>query len=313
MNQFDALLQCMAMCGLMGAFCALLAVPIFVWLAVRAVAPQIRSMSNDGHWQAPLAAISAALPSLLFLSIAGMILSTVAHLPSSTMLVCRVSMIVIEIAIMAGVARAAVCTAHHCRESHRIIARSLPPSAHVQDSASRYGVRIRELDDEVPFCGVAGIVRPVVLVSRGALARLSDDELDAALLHERSHIRRFDQLLAAVLTFCVDCVPLPAGDLVKTYRTARESVADSDAAALVDPRDLAGAILALAAGTRDSHAFAALSSSQCLQARLRVLIEPPQYAAPTAELRARRVLLSAWLAAIAILSSVPFIEHTFHI
>lgn len=310
MSQLVVLWQCLAMCGLMGAFCALLAVPLFAWLGVRAVAPQIKTMSNDGLWQAPLAAIAAALPSLLFLSIAGLTLGTAAHLPSSSMLICRVSMAMIEIALLAGVVRAALCTARHRRESHRLITRSLPAAARLQAFASRYHLRLRELDDETPFCGVAGVFRPEMLVSRGALACLSDDELNAALLHERAHVRRGDQILAAVLTFCVDCIPLPAGDLIETYRTAREFVADGDAAAQSNPLDLAGAILAITTGMRDCRVFAALASGTCLQARLRALIEAPECAAPR---YSRRVLLSAWLAAIAITSCVPFMMHTFHV
>lgn len=310
MSQLGMLWQCLAMCGLMGAFCTLLAVPLFAWLGVRAIASQIRAMSNDGPWQAPLAAIAAALPSLLFLSIGGLTLSTAAQLPSSSMLVCRVSMAMIEIALFAGVVRAALRTAAHRRESHRLIARSLPASVRLQAFASRYHLCLRELDDETLFCGVAGVFHPVMLVSCGASACLSDGELDAALLHERAHVRRGDQILAAALTFCVDCLPLPASDLIETYRMAREFVADRDAAAQSDPHDLAGAILAIATGMRDSHAVAALASGTCLQARLRALIEAPQCATPP---YSRRALLSAWLAAIAIISCVPFVTHTFHL
>jgi Zn-dependent protease with chaperone function len=43
---------------------------------------------------------------------------------------------------------------------------------------------------------VVGVVRPQVLVSAGALVELSDEELDAALTHERAHIARRHRYVA---------------------------------------------------------------------------------------------------------------------
>ena len=44
---------------------------------------------------------------------------------------------------------------------------------------------------------VVGVLRPVVLVPAGALARLVTEQMEALLLHELAHIRRYDHLVNA--------------------------------------------------------------------------------------------------------------------
>jgi Zn-dependent protease with chaperone function len=50
-------------------------------------------------------------------------------------------------------------------------------------------------DAPIAFC--AGVIRPRIVVSAGLVRRLSDDELDAVLLHERDHARRLEPLTRA--------------------------------------------------------------------------------------------------------------------
>ena len=64
----------------------------------------------------------------------------------------------------------------------------------------------------------AGIVRPRLVVSAGALTTLDDDELAAGLDHERGHIRHFHRF---VLVFCQICKAL-GGLLPGTRRAAVE-------------------------------------------------------------------------------------------
>lgn len=64
----------------------------------------------------------------------------------------------------------------------------------------------------------AGIVRPRLVVSAGALTTLDDDELAAGLAHERGHIRHFHRF---VLVFCQICRAL-GGVLPGTKRAATE-------------------------------------------------------------------------------------------
>jgi Zn-dependent protease with chaperone function len=105
---------------------------------------------------------------------------------------------------------------------------------------------------------LAGIHRPTVLVSTGAVELLLPAELEAAILHERGHARHHDQLIAAGLSFVVDLLPLPASDLVATYRRARELAADDHALQTVQAPDLAAALLVF---VNSPKRFAGLAAS----------------------------------------------------
>ena len=71
--------------------------------------------------------------------------------------------------------------------------------------AARAATPIRTLG-EVPVLvtntsvepGIFGVVRPVLLLPRGITERLSDSQLDAILAHELCHVRRHDNLTAAI-------------------------------------------------------------------------------------------------------------------
>jgi Zn-dependent protease with chaperone function len=77
--------------------------------------------------------------------------------------------------------------------------------------ALRYGIRGRELPDVRPFCALAGVLAPISVVSSGTVAQLSDAELAAALLHERRHARRGDQVIAALVAFATDLLAATIG------------------------------------------------------------------------------------------------------
>jgi uncharacterized protein (TIGR03435 family) len=66
--------------------------------------------------------------------------------------------------------------------------------------ATRLGVRPPPMrESEVPVePGACGILRPVLLWPRGISDRLTDDQVDAILAHELCHVRRRDNLAAAL-------------------------------------------------------------------------------------------------------------------
>lgn len=79
------------------------------------------------------------------------------------------------------------------------------------------------------FC--AGLLRPRVYVSRGALQTLSEPELDAVLIHERHHADRRDPLRLFAMRILGDALfMLPAVKRLGTrYRDAAELAADEAA------------------------------------------------------------------------------------
>lgn len=92
------------------------------------------------------------------------------------------------------------------------------------------------------FC--AGIVRPRVIVTRGLLARLDEDELRAAVMHELEHARAHGPLKVALANVATrGLFWLPAlGDLLDRFILVSELAADRAAIHATSRSALAGAL-----------------------------------------------------------------------
>ena len=89
------------------------------------------------------------------------------------------------------------------------------------------GICAYEVLDAVPVLFVAGVRRPKLLVSSGAVALLDADEIRAAIQHEVAHANRGDNLKKLVLQFSA----LPGlGSLDREWVRATEVAADDAAA-----------------------------------------------------------------------------------
>jgi Zn-dependent protease with chaperone function len=131
-------------------------------------------------------------------------------------------------------------------EVMRLFEAAAPAGQRLQRAAARLGLRARQLPTADKECFVAGMLRPTVFVSTGALDGLSDEELDAALCHERAHVRGRDTLCLFVLSLLRDLAPWGHGVAVEAFRAAREARADRCAASSAGPLNLASALVALA-------------------------------------------------------------------
>jgi Zn-dependent protease with chaperone function len=103
------------------------------------------------------------------------------------------------------------------------------------------------IDDERPECFCAGLLRPRIYITTGALARLDAPALEAVLVHEHQHARRRDPLrLAAsrVLARCLFFLPA-VRELRRGQQLLAEVSADESAvnAAAGDRSALARAML----------------------------------------------------------------------
>ncbi len=270
---FEFLAACWSTGTLFRSVCALVIVPALAWLAVRIVAPRIARLEHDPGWQAPLAAAAAAIPGALFVLLG--VEATAGGVQSACLetLVGRVLFATIILVGSFGLGRALVLGRRRSQEASTLVRWSNVATGRLAVAAQRSGVTARTIVDERPFCALAGTWRPTIIVSSGALSRLSDLELEAALLHERGHEHRGDQFVAASLSFLVDLLPLPAADLVGVYRRAREIAADHHALQHVKPDDLAGALLTFAKSRTAATGFAALTGDGGVRARLDLLLK----------------------------------------
>jgi Zn-dependent protease with chaperone function len=93
------------------------------------------------------------------------------------------------------------------------------------------------------FC--AGLLRPRIYLSTGALSVLSSDELDAVLAHEAHHARVRDPLRVFVVRVVSDALFfLPAArKLAERYAALAELAADAAAVRRRGPQPLASALL----------------------------------------------------------------------
>ncbi len=145
--------------------------------------------------------------------------------------------------IGAGLIRGAVVCVRSLRAT-RSARRGLRAARHAQIGGRRAVVLP---DARIVACCV-GLVRPVVVVSTGTIAALSEQQLEAVLAHEHAHARRHDPLrllLAAIAAEVLGVLP-GAGSLRRRYADLLEVAADHRAIEEVGHAPLAGAILAIA-------------------------------------------------------------------
>jgi hypothetical protein len=139
--------------------------------------------------------------------------------------------------VLTGV-RAAV----RLERARRALLRSLPVTGSFRGQAGTLLV-----DDSAPLAFCTGYLRPRVYISRGAVARLPEDELRAVLAHEDEHRRRRDPLRQACARVLCDALFfLPVLRALRDSSAALAELLADDAAVAVcdgDPAPLANAML----------------------------------------------------------------------
>lgn len=107
------------------------------------------------------------------------------------------------------------------------------------------GEPVTVIPDTRPYAFCVGLVRPVIVVSRGALDCLAEREVEAVITHEAAHVRRRDPLRLAVLAVLSDALfflPL-IRRLASRHATLAEIAADSASAGRAGRPALARALL----------------------------------------------------------------------
>jgi hypothetical protein len=157
---------------------------------------------------------------------------------------------------------------------------------------------------DVVFAAAAGLPSRII-VSIGALTRLDDDELAAALAHERAHIARRHHLILAFAELCYALARLLPGTRTASSELRFHLERDADAWALRHDHDrlaLASAICKAATAQPGlAPGFASLEGGR-IDRRLAELLDPEQGA--PGRIRRRLLDLVAVVAAGVVLASV---------
>ncbi|SDY83097.1 Peptidase family M48 [Modestobacter sp. DSM 44400] len=161
------------------------------------------------------------------------------------------------------------------RVSRRKVQASLLLGARPEPSL---GAMLVESDRAAAFC-LAGRQRTVVLTT-GALAALSAEELAGVLAHEQAHLRAHHHLAVSasrILSRAFPFLPMFIGARLETDRLV-ELLADDAAAQRVNRVEIASALLTLAGMKAPSGALAAAQSAAA--ERITRLLKPAQSVRP---------------------------------
>lgn len=195
-----------------------------------------------------LAIVSSAVLLALFATLVVRAQQLVTHGPSEV--ADLVAVLVLGLAIcgiglgLGSLVRHLLATASLIRS---LLRRRVPTPPAVARAAEERGLagRIDVIADGRAFSFCYWFIRPRVCLSTGLLERLDPDEVDAVLLHERSHLRRRDPLrLVIARYFAAGLYVVPVvEELVEYYTLEKELEADQDAVhALGDVGPLARAL-----------------------------------------------------------------------
>ena len=152
------------------------------------------------------------------------------------------------------------------------------------------------LADGAVLVACAGLRRPIVVVSAGALVSLDDDELAASLAHEHGHIERRHRYLLVL----AELLRAFARFLPGSRSAAREFVfhleRDADRYAVArdhDPLALASAICKAAIGPSLGPSMSALGGSGVVARRIRLLMTGEGAGPPASHASGLRALAAA--------------------
>jgi Zn-dependent protease with chaperone function len=271
----------------------LLALPLIAWTISRRAVPLLDRMAEDATWQQRLAIHLSCLPGLVMISL-GASATLALRRAEIDSLLCIVVFIGPVLVCSCAILRAMALLVRRRRLLDALRDQTITASHRLQCIADEIKVIVRELPDSGFACMVAGVFRPIVIISTGAVESLTDEEIQAVLLHERAHLMRRDTLWATLVTFIADCGLWPTEKILGVYRRSREIIADQLACRDTDRLLLASVLVRFARGLQSHQLnfvenFAEQSSTS---ERVKLLIEDELQVCPS-PFRARVGLFAA--------------------
>ena len=166
-------------------------------------------------------------------------------------------------------------------QARRIFASVLATSTLRQTGAAQFA-----FESDVPVCVTTGVFRPTIYISSAAIDALGPECVDAALAHERGHVRRHDTRARFVGSLLEAFhVPMLGRELAHHWHEDSEFLCDQYAAKLTDSTTVAEALVRFRRALHETHTGPALAeaclcaSDSSLNARVRVLLAADQSAA----------------------------------
>lgn len=261
----------------------LLVLPLIAWVIGRKALPFLDRMATDPKWQQRMAIHLSCLPGLVMISLGVSATLGLRHAEIDSLL-CIVVFLGPVLICSFAVFRAMVLLAGRRRVLDALRDETIPASRRLQSLADEILVPVRELPDSGFACMVAGVFRPIVIISTGAVESLTDEEIQAVLLHERAHLKRRDTLFATVVTFIAECGFWPTDKVLGVYRRSREIMADQLACRDTDRLLLASVLIRFARDLphRQLNFIESFADRSSISERVKLLIEdePPVYPSP---------------------------------
>jgi beta-lactamase regulating signal transducer with metallopeptidase domain len=226
--------------------------PLIAWTIGRKAVPLLDRMSSDPLWQQRMSVHLSCLPGLVMISL-GVSAVLALHTAEIDSLLCFVVFVVPVLIFLFALSKATVLLLRRRRALNVLRDQTIPASHRLQSIATVLGINVRELPGNGFACMVAGMFRPVVIISTAAVESLTDKELHIILLHERAHLIRRDTLWATLVTSLADCGFWPTEEVLSVYRRSREIIADRLACQDTDQLLLASVLVRFARGLQHNH------------------------------------------------------------
>ena len=226
------------------------------------------------RWRAAFTGFAACMPGIVTLSLLSFSAGCVFHAVPDDF-DCHMEMYGPLCIVAVLVFRAAALWTYRALTVRRLLATTNPPSEMLLHIAEGLNIPLAELPTRVPVCMVVGARSPRVVVSTGMLSAFSEEEMRAALWHEKGHIERGDTRYNVLISFFSECGVWPVRNALRQYRQACEELADQRAIQEVNGLVLATTLIRFARNSWHLPFAEALAENVDLEARVRILLDSP--------------------------------------
>lgn len=226
------------------------------------------------RWRAFITGFAACMPGIVTLSLLSFSAGCIFHAVPDDF-DCHMEMYGPLCIIAVLVFRAAGLWANRVLTVRRLLVTTNPPSETLLRTAEGLDLPLVELPTQVPICMVVGARSPQVVVSTGMLSAFSEEEMRAALLHEKGHIERGDTRFNVLISFFSECGVWPVRNALRQYRQGCEELADQRAIQEVNGLVLAITLIRFARDSWHLPFAESLAENEDLESRVRILLASP--------------------------------------